>query len=52
MWIKRSDITEESHWIWECPYCGQYNTIDDDPEDYCYDDVCCEGCKITLTVED
>lgn len=31
MKIKRSEITEETRYVWECPKCGYYNETPDDP---------------------
>ena len=42
MQIKLEDFTEEERYSWNCPNCGEYNIIDENPEYIGL--VCCDNC--------
>ncbi len=48
--MKRSEISEEIRWVWNCPECGYCNEGSDDP-DY-EDEVSCEECNKTFEIEE
>lgn len=40
--LKRSLLTEEAYWVYECPNCGEYDEIYDDPK--YTDEIFCQHC--------
>lgn len=45
--IASSDISEESRYIADCPYCGEMTDIEDQYGDYDVCEHCGEGFEIT-----
>lgn len=48
--MKRSEISEEIRYIWDCPKCGYSNEQSENP-DY-RGDVICESCGELVYIED
>ena len=48
--MKRSEITEETRYVWVCPKCKEYN---EDCEDHDHDEfLYCENCSEEFELED
>lgn len=47
--MSEDDFMEERYWSWECPKCGQFNDLHEDP--HYIEGVCCEECKSEFNVD-
>ena len=48
--MKRSEISEEIRYVFECPKCGELNEQCEDPEDETT--VLCDFCTQEIEIED
>ena len=48
--MKRSDVVEETIYCWECPKCGNFNEMSEDPSNNY--ELCCDECDHEEELED
>lgn len=48
--LKRSDVSEEIRFVWDCPNCGYFNETYESPDEV--EDYCCDDCKKCFELKD